>query len=409
MLDKIMASADKKNKREKRLIPLRAPGETVYKQENRPSKLLFDEVSRQMLLEENPDLAQTRPRPDPDQTQTDSNIKIEPNENIVKTSDEIRLKTEFPLAPVRDFNKRANSIDRDAMPLGVFPGASKKIYDSLYIRTRGAINPVRNIQATRRELMTWSGIQNIKTINAHLKRLKDAGFLKITNFVGEQSGSIYEVFLPEELRVESSLSSTQTRPRPDPDQTQKMDSDQTQKMVWVGSGKTTENKDTSADAKTFFKTLRRSDDDAHANSLHEKLNAAARAATGKDLTEKDFEAFDEIVELIINETKIARTRTKSVSVYLKFAAENLRRRLYANQSNLKLKSKVFEPGSPDSKSIVENLESPEPLGAEREILLEHLQRIVGENGIEAIEIFRENYTNEDWQWVLENLQKKQNQ
>jgi hypothetical protein len=45
-------------------------------------------------------------------------------------------------APARDFNRRANSIEREALPQGLFPGSSKKIYDALYLRTRGA-NPPR--------------------------------------------------------------------------------------------------------------------------------------------------------------------------------------------------------------------------------------------------------------------------
>ncbi len=31
------------------------------------------------------------------------------------------------VAPVRDFNKRANVLDRDALPSGLFPGSSKKL------------------------------------------------------------------------------------------------------------------------------------------------------------------------------------------------------------------------------------------------------------------------------------------
>ena len=47
-----------------------------------------------------------------------------------------------PAAPQRDFNKRANSLDRVALPAGIFPGSSKKRYDALYIRTRVAVVPL---------------------------------------------------------------------------------------------------------------------------------------------------------------------------------------------------------------------------------------------------------------------------
>lgn len=386
-----------KNKNEKRIIPLRSPGETVQKHDNRPSKLLFDEVSRQLELENNPDQTQTdqtqaEPIPDPDHLSTYKNQKLE---------------LTLPLAPVRDYNKRANSIDRDALPLGVFPGASKKIYDAVYLRTRGAIVPSRTIQATRRELMLWSGIQNIKTINAHLKRLKDCGLFKVVNFVGEQSGSIYEVFLPEEIGLDLNPDQTQTShtstiPSPVPDQIQKMDSDQTQKTVWVGSGKPIENKGASGEAKTLLKTLKLSDDEAPLISAFEKLNEAARAATGKELTKKDLEAFEEIVELIINETSIARTRTNSISVYLKFAAENLRRRLYS-KSPVK---KLAEKAKANSIQVGKNEFAPEPLGEFKAEALESLQNMVDKNGFEVLEIFRTGYIEEDWQWLVENLKAK---
>src|SRR5215213_11278725 len=37
------------------------------------------------------------------------------------------------IAPAKDFNRRANSLDRDALPAGLFPGSSKKLYDALYL------------------------------------------------------------------------------------------------------------------------------------------------------------------------------------------------------------------------------------------------------------------------------------
>lgn len=398
-----MADQQPKSKKEKRVIPIRQAGTMVERPDERPSKLLFDEVARQSEAEANQDQTQTRPRPDPYQDQTQP-ILPHKQQNSKKTS---------PNAPVRDFNKRANSIDRDALPLGAFPGASKKIYDALYIRTRGAVQPVRTIQATRKDLMSWSGVQNIKTINAHLKRLKDSRLLSVTNFVGEQSGSIYEVFLPDEINLIFDPDQTQTtrtrpEPGPDPDQYQKMDLDQYQKMVWVGSGKPLENKGTYDDAKTFFKTLKLNDDDAPVVVAFEKLNEAARAATGKDLTSKDGEAFLEIIELLIDETTIARTRTKSISVYLKFAAENLRRRLFKKNAPQAERPKSFEPGKIENVSTEFGDELvAEPLGEKREFVLENLRRTAEINGSEAIEVYRENYTPEDWDWLTKELSGKQ--
>jgi hypothetical protein len=70
---------------------------------------------------------------------------------------------------------------------------------------------------------------------------------------------------------------------------------------------------------------------------------ASSRATGKYLSQKDGEALRKLVEIIIAENGIARTRTKFISIYLKFAVEDLRRRRYAEKAKGKSK-KPFEPG-----------------------------------------------------------------
>src|SRR5215210_7580487 len=104
----------------------------------------------------------------------------------------------LPLAPQRDFNKRANSLDRVALPAGIFPGSSKKLYDALYIRTRGAVVPIKSIRATKRELSEWSGIRNAKTIDAHLRYFSAVGLIVSSWERGQNDGALYEVLLPEE-------------------------------------------------------------------------------------------------------------------------------------------------------------------------------------------------------------------
>ncbi len=69
--------------------------------------------------------------------------------------------TVAPVAPEKDFNRRANVLERNALPDGLFPGASKAIYDALYLRTLGAVNPKKTVQATRKELMKVVGCQKI--------------------------------------------------------------------------------------------------------------------------------------------------------------------------------------------------------------------------------------------------------
>lgn len=105
----------------------------------------------------------------------------------------------LPVAPAKDFNKRANSLDRDVLPKGLFPGTSKKLYDALYLRTRGAVAPVRSLKATRTDLMRWAGIGGLNTFLSHIKHLTKIGLIIRTFEIGDKEGAIYEVRIPEEI------------------------------------------------------------------------------------------------------------------------------------------------------------------------------------------------------------------
>jgi hypothetical protein len=283
------------------------------------------QIESEPILVPDPDPYQTQtnavPVPNHDQTHTE----VVPNHNQataeVVPKQETRLPSSLPIAPARDYNKRANSIDREALPAGAFPGASKKIYDALYLRTRGAVIPERIIRATRKEMMKWTGIKDIKTINAHVRKLIDAGLIIRTKLVGEHEGSIYEVLLPEE---------TGARPVPDPYQTQtnavpglnqKTDSDQYQKLVRLGSGNLIENKDTSGIPKTSFKTNTERSDDDEAFRL---LFAVAKEITGKEVLAAQWR---EVIDVLVTELRLAAART-TVSSAPAFLAEHLRRRLW---------------------------------------------------------------------------------
>src|SRR5207253_11513081 len=54
-----------------------------------------------------------------------------------------------PVAPVKDFTKVANSINREAVPAGLFIGKSKQLYDCLYSLSRGAVVPSRTLRISR--------------------------------------------------------------------------------------------------------------------------------------------------------------------------------------------------------------------------------------------------------------------
>jgi hypothetical protein len=273
------------------------------------------------------------PIPDPDQYQTQTKPVPVPSQNQASTGvapkSETRQPSPLPVAPARDYNKRANSIDREALPAGAFPGASKKIYDALYLRTRGAVAPERIIRATRKEIMKWTGIKDIKTINAHVRKLIHAGLIVRTKLVGEHEGSIYEVVLPEESSTKPVPNQYQTQTSAAPELNQKTDSDQYQKPVRLGSGNLTENKDTSSDPKTSFKTNteRSDDDDAALAGLSTSLKSATKEITGKDLSPADRERWREVADVLVAELKIAAART-TVSSVPAFLAEHLRRRLW---------------------------------------------------------------------------------
>lgn len=228
------------------------------------------------------------------------------------------------IAPVRDFNKRANSIDRDAMPKGHFPGTSYKLYNALYQRTRGAIVPVRTIQATKRELMEWSNIRSKNTIAVNLQILLANGWLRRTLEIGDHGGSVYEVLIPEELL-------NPTRPDPtQPNPTRQLGLDPTQQSGWVGLGKVVENEATYVEPKTFLKTKINTDDDEAFADFTALVKKTAKEITGREPSKAEATRWAEVAEVLMTELKIAAGRT-TISSVPAFLAEHLRRRLWKKE------------------------------------------------------------------------------
>ena len=293
------------------------------------------------------------------------------------------------VSPIRDFQKIPNSITRDAVPAGMFRGKSKLVYDLLWSKSRGKVNPARTVKISRREIKKETAIGSLVTVDAALNHLQSIGLIQIIHSIGSLSGNQYEIFAPDELP------STPSTPSP----TQKMDELDIPESSNTRSTQTEENKDSYNNAKTFFKDFLNLDDDLREILI--MLTDASKRTTGKGLTKKDGEGLRELIEIVIAETDIARTRTKSVSVYLKFAVENLRRRLYAEKSKGKSK-KPFDPGKTEIAEIAP--ESVEPLNDElKQTVLESLQKMSKNNGKESVEFFKNNYTPEDWNWLIEEL------
>lgn len=259
-----------------------------------------------------------------------------------------------PIAPQRDFNKRANSLDRVALPAGIFPGSSKKLYDALYIRTRGAVVPGKSIRATKRELSDWSGIRNAKTIDAHLRYFSAVGLIISSWERGQNDGALYEVLLPEE----TSGLFVRSRGVTPPDPTLQGDTPREGELLQnlgsphhqnLGSPHPTNlpvESITSGESKTSFKTNTEIDDDEAYADFLAALKKATKEITGREASPTERQRWAELADLLVTELKIAAGRT-TVSNVPAFFTEHLRRRLWKKE-----KRQLEAEASSDSSAAV---------------------------------------------------------
>jgi DNA-binding transcriptional ArsR family regulator len=232
--------------------------------------------------------------------------------------------TPKPISPARDYAKVANSITRDAIPAGLFKGTSKKLYDALYLRTRGAIVPVRQVKARQGDLMLWAGVSH-NTLRTHLRSLEAVGLIDIKWELGDNNGAVYEVRLPEEIDL---LPPPTTYLQPPPGSSQKLGGPSNQNLVGGGGGQTTENIGALPDSKTLIKTNTESDDDdAALAGLSMVLKELAKEITGRELSKAESDRWKELADVLAAEMRIAAART-TVSSVPAFLAEHLRRRLW---------------------------------------------------------------------------------
>jgi hypothetical protein len=244
----------------------------------------------------------------------------------------------LPLAPQRDFNKRANSLDRVALPAGIFPGSSKKLYDALYIRTRGAVVPGKSIRATKRELSDWSGIRNAKTIDAHLRYFSAVGLIISTWERGQNDGALYEVLLPEETSGLFVRSRGVTPPDPtlhgdtppEGELRQNLGSPSHQNLGSPHATNLPVESITCEGSKTSFKTNTEKDDDEALAIFVATMKKVTKEITGRELSPTESSRWGELAEVLATELKIAAGRT-TVSSIPAFLAEHLRRRLWKKE------------------------------------------------------------------------------
>ena len=231
-----------------------------------------------------------------------------------------------PIAPVKDFTKVANSINREAVPAGLFIGKSKQLYDCLYSLSRGAVVPSRTLRISRPKLMRKAGIGARATFEANIDRLVAVGLIEVRRITGEHDGNEYTVFLPEEIIVSDGDSipslTSQTRYAQKLVRLVRLETSQTRHTSSV------ENTGTYPQPKTSFKTNIEKTDDDEAFAAHVALlKQAAKEVTGKEPSATEAERWREVAEVLVTELKIAAGRT-SVSSVPAFLAEHLRRRLF---------------------------------------------------------------------------------
>jgi hypothetical protein len=207
---------------------------------------------------------------------------------------------------------------RDAIPAGVFSGKGKQLYDYLYLKTRGAIVPVRSARIPTNDVMRGSGMTR-HTYRAHLQKLVSSGLVKVDEKAGEHGGNVFTVYLPEEIGINRGDRGDRGDKGQDLHMVQGSEVDRGDRGLNV-SGVTS-----FADPKTSFKTKEENFDDDAARRLAERFLEAEKDLTGKNSANGTH--WDELAGVLITELKIAAGRT-TVSNMPAFFAEHLRRRLW---------------------------------------------------------------------------------
>ena len=300
----------------------------------------------------------------------------------------------IPIAPERDFNRRANSLERDTLPSGMFPGSSKKLYDALYLRTRGAVKPVRTIRATKRDLADWSGIRNRKTIDGHLRYLTTCGLLERKWELGNNEGYLFEVRLPEETPL---VDRGGQRDRPLEGSDQKWDTG--------GQSQVIEKSTTSIQPKTIIKT--NINDDEY-SELFDILRAITEELTGKAMRPQDKGKWAEVGRVLADELKEAAARAESISSVPAFLAEHLKRRLARperrpREGNRSKQTTSANVSVATTTPPVDRRLTPEEITEQAGIIREVIE---GGYTMEQAEAqFKGSFHPDDWQQIQERVEK----
>lgn len=309
-----------------------------------------------------------------------------------------------PTSPKNDFTKVANSIAREAVPDRLFKGMSKNTYDALYLKTRGAHNPVRKIRATKSDLLRWTGVSDV-TLDKHIRHLKLVGLVKVDFIIGSHNGNWYEVFIPEETELPNQPN--QPNQPNIPNIPKKVGGDPPNLVGGVGGVLLLENKEVMENPKTSLKTNTKSDDEARVSetffALAKRFDEATKKITGRGVSKNEAGKWANLADLLILELEVAASRADGVSSVPAFLTEILRRQFFSQRQNhSSAKSPKTEPdtiGKPDSGTY-----EIEPLDEKgRKEALEQLREFAADDFLDD---FQKWYTADDWTRLMKELAKK---
>ena len=287
---------------------------------------------------------------------------------------------------MRDFMKVANSITRQAAPAGFFRGKSKLIYDYLYSRTRGAITPTRTVQVSWREIMHAAHIGSDKTLREHLAHLRTVGLINWENESGSRAGSMYTVYVPEELTTTPSTGGTGGNA------SQNQHPVRAVETTPGTGGVIAANNSRSVEPKTSFKT--NTNDDEVFSKFNQILRDAHREVTGRNPTTSDVEKYADVARTLADELKMASVKTNITSPPA-FLAEHLKRRLSKPDREGKVKPTVEAPAL--APKLPQARLSPKEIVEQVAIIAELLQG--GYSPEQAEAQFAASFNEDDWKAI----------
>lgn len=314
----------------------------------------------------------------------------------------------FAVSPTSDYQKYPNANIRDAIAAGAFPGKSKVLYDVLWDHSRGAIKPSRTVIIGKPKLMKLADIGSKFTLEKYLNHFQQKGLLRIKKRdSGEHGGNEYEVFIWGEQQTGITGVTPVTDGNPGNPGTS-MGGEPPSFSAPGHSGLSADNIGLSRYPKTLFKDSLNPDDEKPLIEALEKFAADAKMLTGREPNARYYSDIANMLNMISDEIRKAGEKT-SVTDYGKFATEHVRRLLVKRSVNPPKDTKpFFDPGREVvlDESAVDVVDiTPEPLDEEqKEIKLQSLRQMVERNGVEHIEVYRTNFTEDDWTWLMQNLE-----